>query len=87
TDVFLLCFSVVLPPSPTRSFSDVHHHCPRASFLICGTQIDLRDNHEVINTLARSTQRPVSECQGLGLPEEMGAAKGPDAERIEQHLR
>mmetsp|Transcript_60961 Transcript_60961/g.84794 ORF Transcript_60961/g.84794 Transcript_60961/m.84794 type:complete len:199 (-) Transcript_60961:347-943(-) len=55
TDVFLLCFSVVSPPSfdniKTKWFPEISHHCPEAKTMLVGTKIDLREDKETLENL------------------------------------
>ncbi|KAK7688979.1 Rho GTPase [Cerrena zonata] len=79
TDVFLVCFSVTSPASfenvKEKWFPEVHHHCPGVPCLIVGTQIDLRDDPQVLEKLARQKQRPITTEQGERLARELGAVK------------
>jgi len=79
TDVFLVCFSVVLPASlenvKEKWFPEVHHHCPEVPCLIVGTQVDLRDDPQVMERLQRQKQRPAAPEQGERLAHELGAVK------------
>src|SRR5690606_19931753 len=76
---FLICFSVVSPPSfenvKEKWHPEIKHHCPNVPFLIVGTQSDLRDDRTTIEKLAKSKQRPVSEEQGRALAAQLGAVK------------
>ncbi|RXN09051.1 rho-related GTP-binding -like isoform X1 [Labeo rohita] len=63
-DVFLLCYSVVLPSS-FRSVTDrwapeVHRLCPGVPIILVGTQCDLREDVQVLIRLADSQEKPVS---------------------------
>ncbi|KAF8144115.1 P-loop containing nucleoside triphosphate hydrolase protein [Mycena galopus ATCC 62051] len=88
TDVFLICFSVASPDSFTnirdKWFPEVYYHCPSTPCLIVGTQIDLRDDSNVIDRLASQNQRPVTECQGERLVQELGAAKYVECSALTQ---
>ncbi|CAG7829237.1 unnamed protein product [Allacma fusca] len=79
TDIFLVCFSVVHPTSfenvKAKWYPEIHHHCQKAPFLLVGTQIDLRDNTNTVEALAKNKQRPVSTEQGEKLAKELKAAK------------
>jgi cell division control protein 42 len=79
TDVFLICFSVVHPASfenvKAKWYPEIRHHCPNTSFLLVGTQIDLRDNASTIEALAKNKQKPVTTEQGERLAKELKAAK------------
>ncbi|KAJ7656507.1 P-loop containing nucleoside triphosphate hydrolase protein [Mycena polygramma] len=79
TDVFLVCFDVTSPPSfasvKTKWLPEVHFHCPHVPCLIVGTQIDLRDDAQVVEKLAGKGQQPVTAAQGERLAREMGAVR------------
>jgi cell division control protein 42 len=53
----------------------VHHLCPGVPYLIVGMQIDLRDDPQVIEELAKQNQLPVPTKQGERLSRELGAVK------------
>ncbi|XP_052400984.1 rho-related GTP-binding protein RhoU [Carassius gibelio] len=62
-DVFLLCYSVVLPSS-FRSVSahwvpEVHRLCPGIPIILVGTQSDLREDVQVLIRLSDSQENPV----------------------------
>ncbi|KAF8831827.1 hypothetical protein HHX47_DHR1001299 [Lentinula edodes] len=88
TDVFLVCFSVTSPASfenvKEKWFPEVHHHCPGVPCLIVGTQIDLRDDGQVIDKLARQKQKPVMGEQGERLARELGAVKYVECSALTQ---
>ncbi|MGH0185015.1 UNVERIFIED_CONTAM: hypothetical protein FKN15_018232, partial [Acipenser sinensis] len=64
TDVFLVCFSVVSPSSfenvREKWIPEISHHCPRTPFLLVGTQVDLRDDPNTVEKLAKNKQRPLA---------------------------
>ena len=88
TDVFLVCFSVTSPASfenvKEKWFPEVHHHCPGVPCLIVGTQIDLRDDPQVMEKLQRQKQRPVASEQGERLARELGAVKYVECSALTQ---
>lgn len=88
TDVFLVCFSVTSPASfenvKEKWFPEVHHHCPGVPCLIVGTQIDLRDDPQVVDKLQKQRQRPVSSEQGDRLSKELGAVKYVECSALTQ---
>jgi small GTP-binding protein len=74
TNVFLVCFSVVIPSSfahvKTKWIHELKHHAPGVPFVLVGTQIDLReDNEEMLNQHIS----PVSKEMGNKLKSEIGA--------------
>lgn len=88
TDVFLVCFSVISPPSfenvKEKWFPEVHHHCPGVPCLIVGTQIDLRDDKVIIEKLQRQRLRPISAEQGERLARELRAVKYVECSALTQ---
>lgn len=88
TDVFLVCFSVTSPASfenvKEKWFPEVHHHCPGVPCLIVGTQIDLRDDPQVMEKLQRQKQRPVASEMGERLARELGAVKYVECSALTQ---
>jgi len=88
TDVFLVCFSVATPASfenvKEKWFPEVHHHCPGVPCLIVGTQIDLRDDGQVVEQLARQKQRPVTSELGERLAMELGAVNYVECSALTQ---
>ncbi|XP_071765088.1 rho-related GTP-binding protein RhoU [Centroberyx gerrardi] len=77
-DVFLLCYSVVRPSS-FRSLADrwvpeIQQHCPGAPLVLVGTQLDLKEDVQVLIRLARSQEQPVGTEEGWRLAQEIGAA-------------
>ena len=88
TDVFLVCFCVISPFSfenvEGRWLREVHHYCPRVPFLIVGTQIDLRDDSQAIESLARQDESPITTEQGEKLASELGAAKYVECSALTQ---
>ena len=83
-----MCFSVTSPASfenvREKWFPEVHHHCPGVPCLIVGTQIDLRDDPQVIEKLTRQKQRPILSEQGERLARELGAVKYVECSALTQ---
>lgn len=88
TDVFLVCFSVTSPASfenvKEKWFPEVRHHCPGVPCLVVGTQVDLRDDPQVIEKLQRQKQRPVGAELGERLARELGAVKYVECSALTQ---
>ena len=83
-----MCFSVTSPASfenvKEKWFPEVHHHCPGVPCLIVGTQVDLRDDPQVLEKLVRQKQRPVQPEQGERLARELGAVKYVECSALTQ---
>ena len=88
TDVFLVCFSVISPPSfenvKEKWFPEVHHHCPGVPCLVVGTQIDLRDDKVIIEKLQSQRLRPITSEQGSRLARELKAVKYVECSALTQ---
>ena len=65
-------------------FPEVRHHCPGVPCLIVGTQIDLRDDPQVIEKLTRQKQRPILSEQGERLARDLGAVKYVECSALTQ---
>ncbi|KAI0253132.1 cell division control protein 42 [Lactifluus subvellereus] len=88
TDVFLVCFSITSPASfknvKGKWFPELHHHCPGVPCLIVGTQVDLRDDPQVIKKLITEKQLPIAPAQGERLAHELGAVKYVECSALTQ---
>ncbi|RGB38173.1 P-loop containing nucleoside triphosphate hydrolase protein [Rhizophagus diaphanus] len=65
TDVFLICFSVILPDSlrnvGEKWYPEIQRHCPEVPCLIVGTHIELRDDPKMVQKLQL---KPITTEQG-----------------------
>ncbi|XP_047672028.1 cell division control protein 42 homolog isoform X1 [Tachysurus fulvidraco] len=88
TDVFLVCFSVVSPSSfenvREKWVPEISHHCPRTPFLLVGTQVDLRDDSNTVEKLAKNKQRPLSPESGDKLARDLRAVKYVECSALTQ---
>jgi len=79
TDVFLLCFSVVSPPSfeniRTKWWPEIQHHSPGTPILLVGTKLDLRDDPVQVDKLRERRQAPIQYAQGSAMATDIRAAK------------
>ncbi|XP_017273892.1 ras-related C3 botulinum toxin substrate 1 isoform X2 [Kryptolebias marmoratus] len=79
TDVFLICFSLVMPSSfenvRAKWFNEVRHHCKEAPIILVGTMLDLRDDEDTIEELEEKKLSPITCEQGLFMAKEIGAVK------------
>ncbi|XP_041837712.1 rho-related GTP-binding protein RhoU-like isoform X1 [Melanotaenia boesemani] len=87
-DVFLLCYSVVRPCS-FRNLTDkwlpeIRQHCPGAPLILVGTQLDLREDVQVLIHLAQNQQRPVGTEEGQRLAQELGAVSFAECSALTQ---
>lgn len=79
TDVFLLCFSVVSPPSfdnvTVKWIPELRHHCPHTPILLVGTKNDLRDDAETLQSLSEQGLSPVKRESALKVASKIKAYK------------
>lgn len=79
TDVFLVCFSVVMPTSyrniKEKWVSEISYYCPTTPFILIGLQSDLRGNREVVEKLAKDKLKPIEPAKGEKLAKSIGAVK------------
>ena len=73
TDVFLICFSIISPPSfenvTSKWYPEISHHCPKVPCLLVGTKLDLRDPEA--REKARIKVNPITYEQGLAKAKEV----------------
>ncbi|KAG9319018.1 hypothetical protein KVV02_003516, partial [Mortierella alpina] len=64
TDVFLICFSLVSPPSfeniKTNWFPEINHHVPNIPTILVGTKLDLRKDRETLGKLREKRMLPIT---------------------------
>jgi len=80
TDVFLICFSIISPPSfenvTAKWFPEVSHYCAKVPIVLVGTKLDLRDDKDTIEKLRQKHQRgPITYEDGMAKAKEIGAYK------------
>ena len=79
TDAFLICFSVVSPPSYQNVINrwnpEIRHHCPDTPVILVATKADLRDDSKAIQRLAERNLQPISFEEGNKLAKEIKATK------------
>ncbi|KAK9321142.1 P-loop containing nucleoside triphosphate hydrolase protein [Lipomyces orientalis] len=79
TGVFLICFSLVSPPSfenvRTKWYPEISHHAPNTPIILVGTKLDLRENKEVVDKLREKRMAPITYPQGLQMAKDIHAVK------------
>jgi len=79
TDVFLICFSIVSPPSfdnvRAKWFPEIEHHAPSVPIILVGTKLDLREDPNTLESLKQKRMEPVSYDQALIVAKEIRAHK------------
>lgn len=77
-DIFLVCFSVVVPSSYNNVketwIPELNSNTSNVPFLLVGTQIDLRDDPKVIQDLHARKQKPITKEIGQKTARKLGAA-------------
>ncbi|KAK0569468.1 Rho GTPase protein rac1 [Tilletia horrida] len=79
TDVFLICFSLVSPPSfenvRTKWWPEICHHAPHIPMILVGTKLDLREDRDEIIKLSERRMQPISYAQGNAMARDIGAVR------------
>lgn len=79
TDVFLICFSIVSPPSfdnvKAKWYPEIDHHAPNIPIILVGTKLDLREDPGTLEALRQKRMEPVSYDQALVCAKEIKAHK------------
>ncbi|KAI5844719.1 P-loop containing nucleoside triphosphate hydrolase protein [Tricharina praecox] len=79
TDVFLICFSIVSPPSFDNVLSKWHpeisHHAPNVPVILVGTKLDLRDDPKTVTALREKRMAPITYPQGIQRCKEIHAVR------------
>jgi len=88
TDIFLVCFCVVKPSSydnvKKKWVPEILHHCQKTPFLLVGTQVDLREDGNTLDKLAKNKLRPITPEQGKKLSKELKAIKYVECSALTQ---
>lgn len=88
TDVFLVCFSIVSPPSfeniKEKWVPEILHHNPKTPFLLVGTQSDLRDDAGHIEKLSKQKQRPITTEMGEKYARDLKAVRFVECSALTQ---
>jgi small GTP-binding protein len=79
TDVFLICFSLVSPPSfenvRTKWWPEIAHHAPGVPTVLVGTKLDLREDPATIDKLRERRMQPIQFTAGSSMQRDIGAVK------------
>eukprot|EP01134_Creolimax_fragrantissima_P008302 CFRG8302T1 len=88
TDIFLVCYSVVVPSSfenvRDKWVPEIAHHCAKTPFLLVGTQVDLRDDPQSIAKLQKSKQKPIQYEQAERMAKDLKAVKYVECSALTQ---
>lgn len=87
-DVFLLCYSIVRPCSfrnlINRWVPEISQLCPGAPLVLVGTQVDLKEDVQVLINLAQNQERPVDTEEGRQLAQQLGAVSFAECSALTQ---
>jgi Ras-related C3 botulinum toxin substrate 1 len=79
TDVFMICFSVVSPPSfanvKAKWWPEIEHHAPGVPIILVGTKLDLREDRATLDSLRQKRMEPISYEQATAIAKEIHAVK------------
>ncbi|KAI1295663.1 Rho-related GTP-binding protein RhoU [Halotydeus destructor] len=88
TDVFLICFSVVVPASyqniAEKWLPEIRKHSANVPLVLVGTQCDLRQDVRVLIDLATVKQQPIAHEAATKLAHKMGAFKYVECSALTQ---
>jgi len=79
TDIFLVCFSLVDPPSldhvKSKWIVEIRQHMENAkpAILLLGTKLDQRSNKSVIENMSKAGLKPVTKAEGEKACKDIGA--------------
>ena len=75
---------VLAPASYEKWVPEILHHCPHTPILLVGTQVDLRDNINILDKLRKNKLKPICFGQGEKLAKELKAAKYVECSALTQ---
>ncbi|KAI9835227.1 MAG: Rho GTPase protein rac1 [Thelocarpon superellum] len=79
TDVFLVCFSIVSPPSfdnvTAKWHPEIEHHAPNVPIILVGTKLDLRDDPSTKEALRQKKMEPIGWERANEVKKQIGAVK------------
>jgi len=87
TSSFEFATDLMLTLSFSKWVPEISHHCPRTPFLLVGTQVDLRDDSNTVEKLAKNKQRPISPESGEKLARDLRAVKYVECSALTQVKR
>jgi len=88
TDVFLICFSLISPPSfdnvEAKWYPEISHHAPNVPIILVGTKLDKREDQATIDRLADNRMAPISYVMGAKRAAEIKAYKYVECSALTQ---
>ena len=77
TDCYIIAFSIIDPSSyeniRAKWICEITHYSPGVPFILVGLMLDLRDDPETKQKLAKGKKSPVTYKEGVALAREIGA--------------
>lgn len=88
TDVFLICFSIVSPPSfdnvTTKWYPEIEHHAPNVPIILVGTKLDLREDPATRDALKAKRMEPINWEKANEVRKAIGAVKYVECSALTQ---
>jgi Ras-related C3 botulinum toxin substrate 1 len=88
TDIFLVCFSLISPPSfeniTARWIPEISRHCPGVPMILVGTKLDLREDAVTVQKLWNSNLVPITYEQGVAKARKIKAARYMECSALTQ---
>ncbi|KAI9784728.1 MAG: Rho GTPase protein rac1 [Peltula sp. TS41687] len=88
TDVFLVCFSIVSPPSfdnvTAKWFPEIDHHAPNVPIILVGTKLDLREDPATKEALRQKRMEPINWERANEVRKQIGAVKYVECSALTQ---
>lgn len=88
TDVFLICFSLISPPSfdnvEAKWYPEISHHAPNVPIILVGTKLDKREDRETIDRLAANRMAPITFQMGANRAKDIKAYKYVECSALTQ---
>jgi Ras-related C3 botulinum toxin substrate 1 len=79
TDVFLICFSLVNPPSfdnvKSKWEPEISHHAPNVPIILVGTKFDLKEDPDTVASLRQKQMEPVGYEKAIEYARAINAVK------------
>ncbi|KAJ3309510.1 hypothetical protein HDU76_003586, partial [Blyttiomyces sp. JEL0837] len=76
-DIILICFDITMPDSyanvAERWGPEIGYSCPGSPIILVGLKTDLRFDQNIIQSLAKSQQRPLTYEDGMQMANRIGA--------------
>ncbi|KAI9795472.1 MAG: Rho GTPase protein rac1 [Piccolia ochrophora] len=88
TDVFLVCFSIVSPPSfdnvTAKWHPEIEHHAPNVPIILVGTKLDLREDPQMKDSLRQKRMEPIGWERANETRKAIGAVKYVECSALTQ---